>query len=104
MLRLKKLREQERLSQESLALKLNVSQSTISAYETGERTPDLETFIKIADLFNVSLDYLCGKSNTKQSIQSSDLSPEELDHVYVYRQLTSRDKEKVKADIDGLKS
>lgn len=60
MLRLKKLREQERLSQESLALKLNVSQSTISAYETGERTPDLETFIKIADLFNVSLDYLCG--------------------------------------------
>ena len=62
MLRLKKLREQERLSQESLALKLNVSQSTISAYETGERTPDLETFIKIADLFNVSLDYLCGLS------------------------------------------
>ena len=104
MLRLKKLREQERLSQESLALKLNVSQSTISAYETGERTPDLETFIKIADLFNVSLDYLCGKSNTKQSIQSSDLSPEELDHVYVYLQLTSRDKEKVKAYIDGLKS
>ena len=76
MLRLKKLREQERLSQESLALKLNVSQSTISAYETGERTPDLETFIKIADLFNVSLDYLCGKSDTKQSIQSRDLSPE----------------------------
>ena len=74
MLRLKKLREQERLSQESLALKLNVSQSTISAYETGERTPDLETFIKIADLFNVSLDYLCGdrKSTRLNSSHSGE--------------------------------
>ena len=47
MLRLKELREQRRLNQEGLALKLNVSQSTISAYEVGERAPDFDTLIAI---------------------------------------------------------
>lgn len=49
MLRLKELREQRRLNQEGLALKLNVSQSTISVYEIGERVPDLETLIAITN-------------------------------------------------------
>ena len=66
MMRLKELREERRLSQDGLALKLNVSQSTISAYEVGDRTPDLETLIAIAQFFGVSLDYLAGQSDLKQ--------------------------------------
>jgi transcriptional regulator with XRE-family HTH domain len=104
VLRLKELREQQRLNQEGLALKINVSQSTISAYEIGERTPDLETLIAIAKFFNISLDYLVGLSNVKQMIQSSDLSEDELDHLHTYRQLSDMDREKVKAYIDGLQS
>ena len=65
MLRLKELREQRRLNQEGLAMELNVSQSTISAYEIGERTPDLETLISIANFFSVSLDYITGLSDVK---------------------------------------
>ena len=103
-MRLKELREQQRLNQEGLALKINVSQSTISAYEIGERTPDLETLITIAKFFNISLDYLVGLSNVKQMIQSSDLSEDELDHLHTYRQLSDMDREKVKAYIDGLQS
>ncbi len=103
-MRLKELREQQRLNQEGLALKINVSQSTISAYEIGERTPDLETLIAIAKFFNISLDYLVGLSNVKQMIQSSDLSEDELDHLHTYRQLSDMDREKVKAYIDGLQS
>lgn len=102
MLRLRELREQTRLNQEGLALKLNVSQSTISAYEIGERVPDLETLISIANFFNVSLDYLAGLSDIKQQIRQSDLSPDELEHLYTYRQLSDTNKEKVKAYIDGL--
>ncbi len=104
MLRLKELREQRRLNQEGLALKLNVSQSTISAYEIGERVPDLETLIAISNFFNVSLDYLAGLSDLKQQIRQSDLSPNELEHLYTYRQLSNADREKIRAYIDGLQS
>lgn len=102
MLRLKELREQRKLNQEGLALKLNVSQSTISAYEVGERVPDLETLIAIADFFNVSLDYLAGLSDLKQQIRQTDLSPNELEHLYTYRRLSDIDKEKINAYMDGL--
>ena len=102
MLRLRELREQRRLNQEGIAMKLNVSQSTISAYEVGERVPDLETLIAIADFFGVSLDYLAGLSDVKQPIKQSDLSADELEYLYVYRQLNDTNKEKVKSYIDGL--
>lgn len=103
-MRLKELRDERRLNQEGLAQKLNVSQSTISAYEVGERTPDLETLIAIANFFNVSLDYLAGLSDLKQQIRQSDLSPKELEHLFVYRQLSDMDKERLSAYIDGLQS
>lgn len=102
MLRLKQLREQKRLNQDGLAMKINVSQSTISAYEVGERTPDLETLVTIANFFDVSIDYLVGRSDIKQNIQTSDLSPEELEHMHIYQQLSITDKGKVNAYIDGL--
>ena len=104
MMRLKELREEQRLSQNGLALKLNVSQSTISAYEVGDRTPDLETLIAIAQFFGVSLDYLAGQSDLKQQIRQSDLNSSELEHLRIYRQLSDVDKEKVSAYIEGLQS
>lgn len=104
MLRLKALREQKGLNQEGLALRLNVSQSTISAYEIGERTPDLKTLIDIAKFFDVSIDYLVGLSDAKQRLRESDLSSEEMEHLHAYRQLSAPDRDKVGAYIDGLKS
>ena len=59
---LKYLREREGYSQAELATKLGISKSTISMYEVGNRQPDFETEEAIADLFNVSLDFLRGKS------------------------------------------
>lgn len=103
MLRLKELREQRRLNQEGLAMELNVSQSTISAYEIGERTPDLETLISIANFFSVSLDYITGLSDVKQQIRKSDLTSDELEYLYKYKQLNDIDKEKVKAYISDYK-
>ena len=102
MLRLKELRENKRLNQAGLALKLSVSQSTISAYEIGERTPDLETLIAIANLFNVSIDYLVGLSEVRYSINKGDLSFDELEYLSKYKQTSSLNREKIKAYIDGL--
>ena len=60
-LRLKELREQNGYTQESLAKKLNTSRSRIGMYEQGKRQPDFEMQEAIADLFNVSIDYLFGR-------------------------------------------
>ena len=61
-MRLKELRKKKGLSQLRLATDLNTTQNTISRYETGEREPGIEELIKIADYFNVSVDYLIGRT------------------------------------------
>ena len=55
------LRQQHGLTQEKLANLLNGKKSLVSNYENGYSTPDIETLIKLADIFNVSLDELIGR-------------------------------------------
>ena len=59
--RLRLLRKQRNLSQQQLADKLGISNSTISMYERGEREPDFEMLELIGDYFNVDTNYLLGK-------------------------------------------
>ena len=61
-MRLKELRKKKGVSQLRLATELNTTQNTISRYETGEREPGIDELIKIADYFNVSVDYLIGRT------------------------------------------
>jgi transcriptional regulator with XRE-family HTH domain len=60
---IKKLRNECHLTQEELATKLGLTRSTIGMYETGKREPDFETLEKIADFFNVNMNYLLGKES-----------------------------------------
>lgn len=59
----KALREATGLTQSQMAEQLGISRSTIGMYETGAREPDFETLEKIADFFNVDIDYLIGRTN-----------------------------------------
>lgn len=61
--RIRKLREKNNLSQLELAKKLQISNSTLSQYESGARTPSDDIKLKIADFFDVSTDYLLGKTD-----------------------------------------
>ena len=61
-MRLRELRKERGISQLKLAMDLSVNQNTISRYENGTRQADYETLIKIADYFNVSIDYLLEKT------------------------------------------
>ena len=63
MFGLKAIRKERDVSQLQLAVALNISQNTISRYETGEREADYATLILLADYFDVSLDYLLGRSD-----------------------------------------
>ncbi len=63
LMRLKELRKQKGISQLKLAMDLSMNQNTISRYENGGREADYKTLIKIADYFNVSIDYLLERTN-----------------------------------------
>lgn len=63
MNRLKELREKRKLSQVRVAMDLNMNQTSVSRYETGEREADYDTLIAFADYFGVSVDYLLGRTD-----------------------------------------
>ena len=72
---LRELRTENNLTQIQLAQKIGVAFSTISMYERGEREPDFETMEAIADYFNVTMDYLHGKSDKKYYKSDNDNLP-----------------------------
>lgn len=61
--RLMELRKKKKNSQVKLAIDLNMNQNSISRYENEEREADYETLIAIADYFDVSIDYLLGRTD-----------------------------------------
>ena len=56
--KIRKIRKDNKMSQDNLAEILNVTRQTISNWENGKNYPDIETLIKISDKFNISLDIL----------------------------------------------
>ena len=62
-MRLKEIRKAKGISQLKMAMDLSTNQNTISRYETGEREPGIAELIRIADYFNVSIDYLLERTN-----------------------------------------
>lgn len=66
MLNLKQLREQTNMTQAEIARELGFSRQTYSNYEANRRQPDPEVLKKLADYFNVSVDYLIGRESQSQ--------------------------------------
>ena len=62
-MRIRELRKACRITQLKMALDLDMSQNTISRYESGEREPGIAELIRIADYFRVSIDYLVGRTD-----------------------------------------
>ncbi|MGB3368776.1 MAG: helix-turn-helix transcriptional regulator [Acidaminobacteraceae bacterium] len=87
--RVKELRLDKCLTQQELANFFYLNKSSISRYEKNKQIPELETLEKLSDFFEVSLDYLLGKShiknpeaaiklNTSNSISTKGLSAENI--------------------------
>jgi Predicted transcriptional regulators len=62
---LKNIRKEKNITQEELAKVLNMKRTSISGYETGRKEPDFKTLSEIADYFDVSIDYLLGRSKIR---------------------------------------
>lgn len=65
-MRLKELRQKRKISQLKLAMDLGMNQNSISRYENESREADYATLIKLADYFDVSIDYLLERTNNPQ--------------------------------------
>lgn len=63
--RMKYERQRLNLSQEELAYKVKLGRTSISKYETGKQIPEMPTLENLANFFNVSIDYLLGKTNSR---------------------------------------
>lgn len=63
--RLKKLRNERNVSQDTVGKSLNIGGRTIGNYESGERLPSLDTLVKLADYYEVSTDYLLGRTDNR---------------------------------------
>ena len=90
MKNLKALRLSKKLSQQQLALRLDLSQQTIYKYENGITEPDIATLIKLANYFNTSVDYLIGNTNNPQrpgSYSETELTESGLQHLRIYRNM-----------------
>lgn len=64
--RMKELRKERKLKQQQLADRFSVKLRTYQGYEYGESYPEVAKLIAIADYFDVSLDYLVGRSDVRE--------------------------------------
>lgn len=76
--RLKILRLENGITQKDLGKMIGVGRTTISEYESGKIVPKQDGLIKIAEYFNVSVDYLTGVSDISQEIKESKLPKTDL--------------------------
>lgn len=92
--RLRELRKEKKLTQQQLAAILSkvantsIATTTISSYELADKQPTLDTLICLADFFNVSTDYLLGRTDTKKGQHTNSLKIDNIEklekHTKVY--------------------
>lgn len=95
--RLRELRKDKSMTQQQLADAILKGRPDISLYETGKRQPDAVTLGKLGDIFNVSVDYLLGRTKRPRPWE------EPPRHVVV-DDLSDADAEKVRTYVDFLRA
>lgn len=85
---LRLLREEMGISQKKLADMLNISQQAIFKYEKTSNEPDISTLIKLAEIFDVTVDFLIGNSEIRESNVKKNavmLTEKETEHIRLWR-------------------
>lgn len=92
-MRLREIRNEKNITQIRLSIAAEVSQETISAYESGKALPSAETLIKIADFLDVSIDYLLER--TDNPLVNSSIKDEDNEIISIYHSPDKKQKEDV---------
>ena len=115
--RIRDLREDSDLTQQQLCEKLYMHKTTYTNYEQGKHSVPLDFAVTLADFYHVSLDYLAGRTNTKQKfvsdkvkalnaqlgkIKNEPLNPNELKLIKQYRTLNKRNQDRLEDFLEIL--
>lgn len=84
--RLRTLREEHGYLQKFVADKLGIKSNTLSGYENGTRSPDPSMLSDLADLYNVSIDYLLGRTDNKEALhKQAGISDDDYNNLSAYQ-------------------
>jgi len=100
--RIKDLRDEKNMTQIRLSTELDVSQETVSAYEIGKHYPSVKSLMRMAELFNASMDYIMGVSPVRYALLESGLPDCDVRFLLLYRKLDNLNKEKAYSYMQGL--
>ena len=103
MLNLKTVREEKNLQQKEVGQKLNRTAACISSWETGKTEPSIDDLIKLADFFEVSIDYLVGRTDEYNVIHEvQDYSSLHKKMLSLFDKLSSDDRMQVIGFMQAL--
>lgn len=98
---IKELRKQKHLTQKDLAKLMHVSQQTIGAWETERAIPGSDTLALLANLFNVSTDYLLGRDHKEDDLKTADLADDDTIFTFEGKPIPEQDLEYMKRLLRG---
>lgn len=96
-MKLREILEERNIKQKDVASAIGIYTSTMSQYVTGVREPDIETLIKLADYFGVSVDYLIGHDSPP-----GGASPAVRNFVYINDKKYDLNENALKLQINGV--
>lgn len=101
---LRKIREQRNINQLKVATDLDMTQESISKYETNRATPSANVLIKLANYFNCSVDYLLDRTeNPKMNIEKVSIQNEEIESlIFRFNKLSTENKNKLDGFLSAL--
>lgn len=106
--RIRELRKSSGLTQQELGAVLGVAKNTVSQYETGRNIPNDDIKIAMANYFNVSMDYLMGKTDQSgfdsktPSVFASQITADGITAIHTYSALSPANKKRVEDYIQML--
>lgn len=100
--RLRDLKEDSDMTQKQVADIIGVSINHYGKYERGETDIPFEKAVMLAEYYNVSLDYLAGRTNNQKGFFSPTLTAEEEQLVEIFRSLTERNKGKLELFLEQI--
>lgn len=96
-MKIREILEERNIKQKDVASAIGIYTSTMSQYVTGVREPDIETLIKLADYFGVSVDYLIGHDSPP-----GDASPTVRNFIYLNDKKYELKQNALKMQINGV--
>lgn len=100
--RIRDLREDKDLTQEALCKQLYMHKTTYTNYEQGKHTVPLDFAVQLAEYYNVSIDYIAGRTNFPCGINSDTITKEEALLIEKFSALSERSKGRIEQMLDQL--